>query len=304
VPNADPVKCVAVTPAGARPGGYDETRNPPSQWVTLNQLDSVACIRAFKFIHSGTAPIDTSFPIPHPPLSNLGDPRYAGGTFLTQPPPPGTPTTIVYPAMFPLGTSFVPPNNVLNRVAGQINTRTTGGVGGAIVIFYHFQLRGDHDFSFAWVNSAGPAKEGIGSDPGLVTLGQYTDPNFPQATKDLAKSIGNSLFDLIERLPGTDVLFGSIVSLGAANNQQRDIINVIQHMNPKVYYPGHVTDVAQAGSALYHKINFKETWVNMGLTLGEMPEFRAQIDPNDFAVAQVFDPKDARWGKSGVSECR
>ena len=303
VPNADPVNCVAVTPAGARPGGYDETRNPPSQWTTLHQFDSVACIRAFKFIHSGTAPVDPSFA--HFPLSNLGDPRYAGGTFLTQPAPPGTPQTITYPAMFPVGTSFTPSNNPANpRFPGQINTNTGGlGGGGAIVIFYHFTLKGDHDFSFAWVNSAGPAKEGIGSDPGLVTLAQYSDPAFPQATKDLAKRIGNSLFDLMDRLPGTDVLFGSIVSLGAANNQQRDIINVIDHLKPKVYYPGHVTDVAQAGSVMYHKINFRETWLAMGL--GEMPEFRAQIDPNDFGVPQVFDPKDDRWGRrhSG-SDCR
>ena len=58
-----PVNCVAVTPAGSRPGGYDETRNPPSQWTTLHQFDSVACIRAFKFIHSGTAPVDVAFSI-------------------------------------------------------------------------------------------------------------------------------------------------------------------------------------------------------------------------------------------------
>jgi L-ascorbate metabolism protein UlaG (beta-lactamase superfamily) len=302
VPNADPVNCVAVTPAGSRPGGYDETRNPPSQWTTLHQFDSVACIRAFKFIHSGTAPVDPSFQ--HFPLSNLGDPRYAGGTFLTQPTPPATPQTITYPAMFPVTTPFIPPTNPANRVPGQINTNTGGvGGGGAIVIFYHFTLKGDHDFSFGWVNSAGPAKEGIGSDPGLVTLTQYNDPAFPQETKDLAKRIGNSLFDLMDRLPGTDVLFGSIVSLGAANNQQRDIINVIDHLKPKVYYPGHVTDVAQAGSAMYHKINFRETWLAMGL--GEMPEFRAQIDPNDYGVPQVFDPKDDRWGKRSSSQsCR
>ena len=304
VPNADPVNCVAVTPAGARPGGYDETRNPPSQWVTLDQFESVACIRAFKFIHSGTAPADTSFP--HTPLSNLGDPRYNGGTFLTQPTPPATPQTITYPAMYPVTTPFIPPNNVALRVPGQINTNTGGvGGGGAIVIFYHFQLKGDHDFSFAWVNSAGPAKEGIGSDPGLVTLAQYTNPATPPEQLALAKNIGNSLFDLMDRLPGTDVLFGSIVSLGAANNQQRDIINVITHLKPKVYYPGHVTDVAQAGSALYHKINFRETWVNMGIPQGDMPEFRAQVDPNDYAAPQVFDPKDDRWGKrSSNQECR
>jgi len=299
VPNADPVKCVAVTPAGSRPGGYDESRFPPSQPARLGQLGSVACINAFKFIHSGTAPIDPSFA--HTPLFNLGDPRY-GGRVIETPPP-----AITYPAMFPVGTPYIPPNNVANRVPGQINTNTGGvGGGGAITIFYQFVLRGDdnNDFSFAWVNSAGPATEGIGSDPGLVTLAQYLDPATPPATLDLARRIGAGLYDLMDRLPATDVLFGSIVSLGAANNQQRDIIKVIQRLKPKVYYPGHVTDVAQAGSVLYHKINWRETAHAMGFAQEEWPEFRAQIDPNDYLVPQVFDPSDKRWAKSRESKYR
>ena len=300
VPSADPVKCVEVVARGSRPGGYDETRNPPSQPTRLGQLGSVACINAFKFIHSGTAPIDPSFV--HTPLSNLGDPRY-GGRVIETPPP-----AITYPAMFPVGTSLVPG---ATPVPGQMELRTfrgqppgTPNVGGAITIFYQFVLRGENDFSFAWVNSAGPATEGIGSDPGLVTLAQYLDPATPPATLDLARRIGASLYDLMDRLPATDVLFGSIVSLGAANNQQRDIIKVIQRLKPKVYYPGHVTDVAQAGSVLYHKINWRETAHAMGFAQEEWPEFRAQIDPNDFLVPQVFDPSDKRWAKSREARYR
>ena len=108
----------------------------------------------------------------------------------------------------------------------------------------------------------------------------------------------------MESLPQTDVLLGSIVSLGAANNQQRDIIMYTQKLKPKVYYPGHVTDVAQAGSALYHKINWRETAMNMGWPQSEWPEFRAQIDPNDFLVPQVFDPKDRRWQKTPQQHAR
>ena len=94
------------------------------------------------------------------------------------------------------------------------------------------------------------------------------------------------------------MLFGSIVSLGAGTNQQRDIIQYTQHLKPKVYYPGHLTDVAQAGSALYHKINWRETAQNMGFPQSEWPEFRLLVDPNDFLVPQVFDASDKRWGKS------
>ena len=302
VPDPNPVNCVAVTPLNSRPGGYDEARFPPSQPTRLNALGRDVCVLGFKFVHSGTAPVDASFP--HTPLFNLGDPRYGGGVFQGPPNAAGViPAPVTLPAMFPPGTPYIPPNNVANRVPGQINTNTRGlgtdGVakGGAIVIFYQFVLRGDDgdDFSFAWVNSAGPAKEGIGTDPGLITLAQYNDPLFPAETKALAAKIGAGLYDLIDRLPETDVLFGSIVSLGAANNQQRDIITVIQHMKPKVYYPGHVTDVAQQGSALYHSINFRETAYNMGFPQDQWPEIRTQIDPNDYLIPQVFDPSDSRW---------
>jgi len=37
----------------------------------------------------------------------------------------------------------------------------------------------------------------------------------------------------MDDLPSTDVLLGSIVSLGAGNNQQRDIIQYTQHLKPR-----------------------------------------------------------------------
>jgi len=295
IPNADPVKCVDVVPAGSRPGQFDEATNR-SRATRLRQLDPQVCILAFKFIHSGNAPVDPSFP--HTALNNLGDPRYAGRVITTPPP------AVTFPAMFPPLTSLIPGNP---PVAGQMDLRTTGfgsppGIpGGAITIFYQFVLRGDNNFSLAWLNSAGPAIEGIGSDPGLVSFAEFTNPATDPARLSLARRIGASLYDLMDRLPATDVFLGSIVSLGAGNNQQRDIIKVIQHLQPKVYYPGHVTDVAQRGSALYHKINWRETAQNMGFPQEEWPEFRLQIDPNDFLVPQVFDPKDDRWEERGKS---
>jgi L-ascorbate metabolism protein UlaG (beta-lactamase superfamily) len=291
VPNGDPVKCVEVVQAGSRPGQYDETTGR-SKATRLSALDPQVCILSFKFIHSGTAPVDPSFT--HSPLSDLGDPRYSGTTIGTR----------VYPPMYPNGTSYIPTNP---PVAGQMDTRTTGfgsppGIpGGSITILYQFVLRGDNNFSFVWLNSAGPATEGIGADPGLVTLSQYSNPATPPEQLALARNIGQSLYDLMDRLPATDVLLGSIVSLGATNNQQRDIIKVTQHLKPKVYYPGHITDVAQKGSGIYHKIDWRETALAMGFPQSEWPEFRLLIDPNDFLVPQVFDPKSERWDEKGKS---
>jgi hypothetical protein len=295
IPDGNPVKCIEVVPAGSRPGQYDETTGR-SKATRLHQLDPQVCILAFKFIHSGTAPVDPSFT--HTTLFDLADPRYAGRS-ITAPPPP-----VTYPAMFPTGTSLVPG---ATPVPGQMDLRTTGfgsvpGIpGGPITILYQFVLRGDNHFTFVWLNSAGPATEGIGSDPGLVSLTEYTNPATPPDKLALARNIGQSLYDLMDRLPGTDVLLGSIVSLGAANNQERDIIKVTQHLKPKIYYPGHITDVAQKGSGVYHKIAWRETAVAMGFPQSEWPEFRLLIDPNDFLVPQVFDPKNERWEERGKS---
>src|SRR5437660_590029 len=102
-----------------------------------------------------------------------------------------------------------------------MNTTTTGfssvpGIpGGAITILYQFTLRGDNHFSFAWLNSAGPAAEGIGTDPGLVTLAEYNNSATPADKLGLARNIGHSLYDLMDRLPPTEVLLGSIVSLAS-----------------------------------------------------------------------------------------
>ena len=303
IPNGDPVNCVGVVPLNSPPGEYTGTLENPKGGSTtvrrINQFDPQICVLTFKHVHSGTAPVDPSFP--HAVFSNIGDPRYDGRTFTT---PAAT-----FPAMFPAGTPFTPPNNTALRVPGQMNTTTTGfgGTAGSIEMWYHFVVRGSEgqDFTFAWVNSAGPVKEGIGGpSPGLISLAQYNDPANNGPAIALAAEIGKGLFSIMDRLPQTDVLLGSIVSLGAANNQQRDIIQYTQHLKPKVYYPGHVTDVAQPGSAIYHKLSWRQTAVNMGFPQSEWPEFRLQIDPNDFLVPQVFNPRDERWSKSREAEAR
>ena len=291
LPNANPVNCVGVVPRGSRPGQFNEGPNAglnkSSATKLTTPLDPLVCVLAFKFIHSGTAPVDPSFP--HTTLFDLGDPRYPGRDIQTPPP------AITYPAMYPTLTPFTPP--ATGAVTGQLNTTTTGfgGAAGSIEIFYQFVLRGGYNFSLVWLNSAGPAKEGIGADPGLVTLAQYNDPAFPQASKDLARAIGNSLYPLMDTLPRTDVLLGSIVSLGAVNNQERDIILVQQHLRPKVYIPGHLTDVAQKGSGIYHMMSWRQTALNMGWPQSEWPDFRLLVDPVDFLAPQVWSPGDPRW---------
>ena len=301
IPNGDPVKCVAVVPRASPPGEYTGTLANPAGGTTtvrrITQFDPNICILTFKHVHSGTAPVDPTFS--HSPYINFGDPRYSGRVISTPPP------AITYPAMYPAGTSLNPSST---PVPGQMDLRTTGfgGSAGIIEMWYHFVVRGEgRNFTFAFVNSAGPVKEGIGTgSPGLISLAQYNDPVNNGPAIALAAEIGKGLFGIMSSLPHTDVLMGSIVSLGSGNNQQRDIIQYIQHLRPKVYYPGHLTDVAQAGSALYHKINWRETALAMGFPQSDWPEFRLLVDPNDFMVPQVFNVNDERWEKSREAEER
>ena len=117
----------------------------------------------------------------------------------------------------------------------------------------------------------------------------------------LAKNIGAGLYAMLDTLPSPDVLYGSIVSLGAAANQQRDILLMTEHLLPKVYIPGHLTDVAQKGSGLYHKMAWQQTALNMGFPQSQWPEFRLLIDPNDFMKPQVYFPGDPRWSNPAKS---
>ena len=134
VPNADPVNCIGVVPRGSRPGQYDEGPNAGTGKSSATRLstplDSQVCVLAFKFIHSGTAPVDPSFT--HTTLSDLADPRYAGRTITTPTP------AITSPAMYPTGTPFTPPTDPTLRVAGQLNTTTTGFGGTALRHMRHF----------------------------------------------------------------------------------------------------------------------------------------------------------------------
>src|SRR5438067_3043022 len=114
------VDCREVTSSGSTPG---------TEIVKIGQLEPIACITAFRHLHSTTTPLETAFPIV--PVLNIADPRD--------------------PQMYPPGTP---------------HSFTTSGVGGGgpISIFYQFVMRGDNRFTFAWHNTTGALKEGCGLD--------------------------------------------------------------------------------------------------------------------------------------------
>jgi hypothetical protein len=269
VPDATPVTCKPVVSRASIPG---------AEISTIDQLDPVACIIAFKHIHSGTAPADPTFA--SVPVINSSDSR-EGQLF-----PPGLCVTPTNPNGFQgclgVGTFLTPQ-------PGQENLTTTGfgnipgSPGGAISLFYQFVLRGENGFTFVWHNTTGPLKEGIGSDPGLPS-----------------PAVGAKLFSIMDSLPQTNLEFGSIVSLGFVTNGVRDAVLYQQHIKPQIYVPLHMTDVAAVGSSLEWKKSYVETLVSADVAV--RPELRWLVDPDDYLRPMVYDPDDARWFVPGRHE--
>jgi hypothetical protein len=257
IPNGLPVSCISPVTRGSVPG---------AEITDIHQLDPVACVVAFKHIHSGSVPTDPDFPFI--PVNPDSDPREA--------------------SIFPALVSLTPPTNG-TRVPGQMNLTTTGfgtipgSAGGPISLFYQFILRGKNDFTFIWHNTTGPLKEGVGSDPGLPS-----------------PAIGAKLFSIMDSLPQTDVELGSIVTLGVNTNGVRDPILYQQHIRPKVYIPIHETDATPISSSLRYKKAYLQAVVAANVPV--RPEIRWMVDPDDFARPMVYDPDDDRWQKSGDND--
>lgn len=257
VPSNNPVRCIGVVSRGSVPG---------AEVVHLDALEPKVCIVAFKHIHSGSVPPDTSFPAV--PVQNIADPRE--------------------PDLYPRQICVTPTSNCQGTgtpttpLPGQVNLTTTGfgsipgSPGGPISLFYQFIVRRGPNFAFAWHNTTGPLKEGAGSDPGLPS-----------------PAVGAHLFSIMDSLPRTSIELGSIVSLGFATNGVRDAILYQQHLRPLIYVPLHTTDVAVPSSSLEFKKSYLETLDTAQIAY--RPELRWMVDPNDFLRPIAYDPDEPRW---------
>jgi len=284
IPDSNPIQCIPVVGRGSVPGSQVSNIDIPGG----HEFGVIA----FKHIHSGSVPTDTTFNAV--PVNNIGDSRESD--------------------LYPPGLCVAPfnPNGLQGCLGvgtpqtpqpGQVNLTTTGfgnippnNLGGSISLFYQFVVCDGHHFTFVWHNTTGPLKEGVGSDPGLPS-----------------PAVGAHLFQIMDNLPETDVEFGSTVSIGFRTNGVRDPILYQQHIRPQIYVPLHMTDVAVVSSSLEFKKAYLETMANSLPTQVEgvnfQPEIRWMVDPNDYLRPMVFDPKDDRWqnhdkdqriGQSGV----
>jgi len=320
VPNANPVNCIGVVPRGSVPG---------TAVVNIHQLDPVACIVAFKHIHSGTVPTDPAFwgsAANVVPVINDFDPReaaiYPPGTCVapfnagTTKEPAGTAAQIATGSITGgvLATGVKGLQGCLGIGAplttlapGQMNLTTTGfgGAGGPVSLFYQIILRDGKHFTLVWHNTSGPLIEGFGSDPGLTSPAPGSPFNAGVSPTG-NPLVGAHLFELMDSLSPTDVEFGSVTTLGLGTNAVRDPFLYTQHVRPQIYIPGHMTDVQLVSSSLQSKKAFVLTEAFAeGSGSSEIPggvvyhpELRWLVDPNDIARPLVYDPEDARWSNS------
>jgi hypothetical protein len=256
----------ALITAGTLPAGTtldcrDVTSNgshPGAEIVKIDALEPVASITAFRHFHSGTSYAETRFPIV--PVKNDADPRD--------------------PDMYPPGVPHSFP--------------TAGRIGGPISIYYHFVLRGDHNFTFAWHNTTGDLHNGCTIDHGPP---KCWDDLFP------AEGISAHVRNAIASLPETDLEFGSFVSLGFLTTGMRDPIENSALLKPKIWVPIHQTNAALPTSSLRFKVAYLAQLDIMSstgfLTPDERPEYRWMVDPDDYLKPMVYDPKDVRWKKRG-----
>jgi len=262
------VSCTGVTTRGSIPG---------SEVVRINVLEPEVSIVGFKHLHStNTAPQDTTFPpviINSPDRNgvcatpcNLRDPRDA--------------------ALFPAGVPLQSVQDI--RTLG-------GGAGGPIEMGFAFTVKGENDFRFLWHNSSGALREGCAL-PNNDAAGNPFEPG--QAKNGcFGPAVGAQVSKVLESLRPVDVQLGSVVSLGFGINGERDIVDYITHVNPKVFIPIHTTAVAVESSSLEWRDGFFKQLDAMSIPDEARPEVDWLVDPVDYIRPRVFNTKDARFKK-------
>jgi L-ascorbate metabolism protein UlaG (beta-lactamase superfamily) len=245
------VKCENVTSAGSTPG---------TQVVRIKALEPVACVIAFRHLHSVAVPPDHDFP--PTPVRIIVDPRDA--------------------TLFPAGTSLTPAKGTA-AAPGQMDLTTSGntGPGGGASLFFDVVMRQAPNFTFVWHNTAGALKEGKGQ-------GWNGTP-----------ADGQRLIELMKSLPPTDLEMGTASSGNFNNNGLRDLIMYQDALKPKVYIPNHLTTgtATREASSTSVYAGYLNQLQLMGRPRSEWPDIRWLVDPMDYLVPLSFDIADPAWNR-------
>jgi hypothetical protein len=250
------VKCVDVTAAGSKPA---------AEIVQLSVLEPVACVLAFRHLHSVAVPPDPTYPptsvriVPDPRDKELF--------------PRGLPLTPSDKQLFPKPVVVEP------WQPGQMDIQTAEGLGGPVAIFYQVVMRSGSNFTLAFQDTAGALKEG----KGMAWNGTPED--------------GKRIVEVLRSLPQTDVLMGTAATGNFANNGLRDIIMYQQLLKPKIYVPNHLTtgSIVVESTSLSVYVGFLQSLELMRVPKDEWPEIRWLVDPTDYMRPIVFDLGSSLW---------
>ncbi|HUJ28626.1 MAG TPA: MBL fold metallo-hydrolase [Myxococcales bacterium] len=279
------VHCVSLTSRGSLPG---------TEIVGIDQFWPDLDIKVLKHLHSTNTGVTDPQSVPIAATSGgVCQPTAKGNTFPCNLQDPRD------PALFPAGA---PLSSVMNIATSR------AGAGGPIALMFIITVpsRGDgrrderHDFRLVWNNTAGDLVDSCalpnnvpGTNPPQPFEPQQDSRGcFPGVTVH-GMSVGQNLESIMDRFAPVDVQLGSVVSLGYNQNGERDAFTYIQHLQPKVFVPNHVTAVAAEGSSLEWKVAFFQEAAALGIE--QLPEVDWLVDPNDYLRPMVFDPSDARW---------
>jgi hypothetical protein len=218
---------------------------PGAEMRDIEFLKPDICIHSFKHLHSGPAPLDPDFPAN--PINPVRDPRVAD----------------LYPALPP----------------PALDTRTTGGVGGSISMFYQLTFK-NSDLSVIWHDTNGPIKE-----------------------------FAPQIIPILQNLPKADVELGSLVSIGETVNGVRDIAMYIQLVKPKYFYGGHSDNFNIGASPYYHRALQRQFEI-FNIPEDERPVVPGFHDPYDYLRPGLatFSLRDPQWkevpdGKRRARSC-
>lgn len=255
-PDDATLDCVPVTSAGSVPG---------TEVLNLTFLEPLACVTAFRHLHSIAVEPDSDFP--PTPVEIIVDER----------------DDYLFPRGIPLWPDArnAEPEPTDDR---QFDTTTTRGApGGADSLFFSFLLRTGSNFSFVYHNTAGALKEGIGR-------------NYEGRPED-----GQRIIDLLEALAPTDVQLGTAATGNFDNNGLRDLIMYQAAIQPKIYVPNHITTGTRAreGSSLSVYAGYVNQMDLMGVPASERPRLHWLVDPVDYLKPIVFDVNQTAWADPG-----
>lgn len=143
----------------------------------------------------------------------------------------------------------------------------------------------------------------VAGDEGSSILYQFRLGHFSLIWNDTAGPLrerGPHLFEVFKGLPSTDVELGSVLGFNDPTNGLRDIVDYVETLRPKVFFPVHHDFVAEYGASQRMKGVMEREMARRG----ELPtEVRWLYDPQDYLrpALMTFDPGDARWAEGDGS---